>query len=164
MSESRSPTDLVLALVRVINGDLPDHAARELLDPMVQIRVDTAEYRGIGAWFRWIYLIRHCGRVSRLRITQCRAWRDARDPALVHLSARWTGTVRSGHSRVVAGSDATARYLVRDGRIAEIWTRKSNYEFIFGSWISHPVCYRLFLGWSMLRLWRLSMREAWRTG
>src|SRR4051794_16679054 len=41
MIESRSPTDLVFALVRVVNGDAPRLTAREILDPMVDIRMDS---------------------------------------------------------------------------------------------------------------------------
>jgi hypothetical protein len=35
--------------------------------------------------------------------------------------------------------DGHARYLVRDGRITAIWTRRANYEFIFGRWIVSPL-------------------------
>src|SRR6266702_2164392 len=157
--ESRSPTDLVLALVRVVNGEAPRLAAREILDPMVEIRMDSTDYCGIDAWYKWIHLIRNCGRVADLRMTQCRARCDARDPSLVHLSARWTGTIRSRRIPGMAAADGEVRYLIRDGRIKKIWTRKSNYEFIFGRWIRYSICFRLFLAWSVLYFAVLSLRK-----
>ena len=47
MIESGSPIDLVFALVRVVNGEVPRLAAREILDPRVEIRMDSADYCGI---------------------------------------------------------------------------------------------------------------------
>lgn len=159
MIESRSPTDLVFALVRVINGDAPRLAAREILDPMVKIHMDSTEYCGIDVWFKWIHLIRNYGRVSNLRITECQARCDASEPSLVHLSARWTGIIRSRHAPGISERRGEGRYLIRDGRIKEIWTHKSNYEFIFGPWIRYSICYSLFLGWAVLYLSFQSRRK-----
>jgi hypothetical protein len=158
MIEIRSPTELVFALGQVINGDTPRLAAQEILDPMVQIHMDSANYCGIDIWYKWIHLIRNCGRVSDLRMIRCEARCDAQDPYLVHLSARWTGTIRSRRMPGMAASDGEARYLVRDGRITAIWTHKSNYEFIFGRWIRYSICYRLFLAWAFLYFAILSRR------
>lgn len=154
-----SPIDLVFALVRVINGDAPRLAAQEILDPMVEIRMDSANYRGIDLWYKWIHLIRNCGRVSDLRMTGCEARCDAQEPSLVHLSARWTGTIRSRRVPVTAAGSGVARYLIQDGRIKTIWTHKSNYEFVFGRWIGDPICFRLFLAWSFLYFTILSLRR-----
>jgi hypothetical protein len=155
----RSPTDLVFALVRVVNGEAPRLSARDILDPMVEIRMDAMPYRGIDVWYKWIHLIRNCGRVSDLRMTQCRARCDADDPSLVHLSARWTGTIRSRRMPATAAHDGEVRYLIRDGRIKEIWTHKSNYEFIFGRWIRYSICYWLFSAWIFLYFAFLSLRK-----
>jgi hypothetical protein len=159
MNERVSPTDLVFALVKVINGETPSASAREILDPLVRMRMDSAEYRGIDNWYKWIHLLRNCGRVSDLRITRCQAQCDARDPSLVHFSARWTGTLRSRRVPAISPRDGEVCYVVRDGRIKEIRTRKSNYEFVLGRWINYPICYRLFLGWAMLYFALLSLRK-----
>jgi len=159
MIESSSPIDLVLALVRVVNGEAPRLAASEILDPMVEIRMDSTGYCGIDAWYKWVHLIRNCGRVADLRMTQCRARCDARDPSLVYLSARWTGTIRARRTPESATSDGEACYLIRDGRIKKIWTHKSNYEFIFGRWIRYSICYWLFLAWAVLHFALLSFRR-----
>jgi len=159
MIKGRSPTDLVLTLVQVINGDSPLVTAQESLDPTVQIHMDAVEFFGIDSWYRWIHLIHHCGRVAEPRITHCEARCDARDPNLVHLSARWTGINRSLRERTTSARNAESRYLVLDGRIKEIWTRKSNYQFIFGRWITYSICYWTFLGWAMLYFLVLSTRK-----
>jgi hypothetical protein len=159
MIESKSPIDLVVALVRVINGEAPRPAARAILDPMVEIRMDSTAYCGIDVWYKWIHLIRNCGRVANLRMTQCRVRCDARDPSLVLLSARWAGTMRSRQIPGMAAADGEVRYLVRDGRIKKIWTHKSNYEFIFGRWIRYSLFYWLFLSWTILYFALLSLRK-----
>ena len=159
MIESNSPIDLVLALVRVINGEAPRLAAGEILDPMVEIRMDSTGYCGIDVWYKWIHLIRNCGRVADLRMTRCRARCDSRDPSLVYLSARWTGTIRTRRISEIATSDGEACYLIRDGRIKKIWTHKSNYEFIFGRWISYSIFYWLFLAWAFIHFALLSFRR-----
>jgi hypothetical protein len=157
--ESRSPIDLVFALVQVVNGEAPRLAAQEILDPMVEIRMDSTNYRGIDFWYKWIHLIRNCGRIADLRMTECRARCDADDPSLVHLTARWTGTIRSQRMPGIAAADGEACYLIRDGRIRKIWTQRSNYEFIFGRWIRYSICYWLFLAWSVFYFARLSLRK-----
>ena len=155
MMDRQSPTDLVLALVRVINGNDPCIAAREILDPTVEIHMDKAVYRGIDVWYKWINLIRNHGRVSDLGVTDCKVWCDVHEPGIVHLSARWTGTVRC--NPVESVRRAEARYLVLNGRIAKIWTHRSNYEFIFGRWIKYSLCYMIFLAWAVAYLSALSL-------
>jgi hypothetical protein len=150
MIERHSSTDTVLALVGVLNGDVPCLAARDILDPMVKIHMDSAEYRGIDVWFKWIHLIRNCGRISDLRIADCQLRCDALEPSVVYLSGRWAGTIRSQRATGISASSGEARYLVRDGRITELWTHRSNYEFIFGRWIRYWICFNIFLGWSVL--------------
>jgi hypothetical protein len=157
--DSRTPIDLVFALIRVVNGEAPRLAAREILDPMVEIHMDLLEYRGIDLWYKWIHLIRNCGRLKGLRMTQCRARCDARDPSLVHLSARWTGKIRSRQTIGTAPADGEARYLIRDGRIKKIWTHKTNYEFIFGRSIRYSICFWFFLAWTVFYFRLLSFRQ-----
>jgi hypothetical protein len=149
MTENRSPQELVLALVRVISGESPRRAAEACLNPQVTIHMDSAIHRGITIWYKWIYLIRNCGRIWNLRMTPHNVRCDLHDPNLVHLSMSWSGTNRS-HRRPATAPDVGAlRYLVRDGRIVEIWTHKNNYVFIFGEWIRYSIYYRLFLCWAI---------------
>jgi hypothetical protein len=159
MTADRCPTDVVLALVRVINAELPRTTASALLDPDVEIHMDTTIHRGIETWYKWVHLIRNCGRISDLRMTEYSARTDPQEPQLVHLSARWTGILRGQNPPRTSEHSIQLRYLVRQGCIRTIWTRKSNYEFIFGSWIKYVVCYRLFLAWAILYFAAMSLRR-----
>lgn len=158
MMERRTPKEAVLALVGVINGDAPLPAAKEILDPSVRIHMDSANHRGIDIWYKWIHMIHNCGRVSNLRMTRCDPRPDTANPQIIHLSIRWTGTLRSQGIDIVAERDAQLRYLVQNDRINEIWTHKSNYEFVFGRWIRYSICYRLFLTWALLYFAMRSLR------
>src|SRR5262249_27958629 len=126
---------------------------------MVEIHMDSMDYCGIEVWYKWIHLIRNCGRVTDLRMMGCRAHCDVSNPSLIHLAARWTGTVGSRRIPGMAQTDGEVRYLIRDGHISEIWTHRSNYEFIFGGWIRYSICYRLFLAWTVLYFALLSLRK-----
>ena len=59
----------------------------------------------------------------------------------------------------IAPYNTRLSYLIGDGRIKKIWTHKSNYEFIFGRWVSNSACYRLLLGWAVLHFSALSIKE-----
>jgi hypothetical protein len=150
VTESASPQGVVVALVRVINGELPIMAAEEHLDPQVKMHMDSAQHRGITLWYKWIHLIRNCGRVSDLRMVPVKIWADPQEPGMVHLWMCWSGTDRGKHTAETALDMYHVRYLIQGGRIVEIWTHKANYVFIFGEWIRYSACYRLFLGWAML--------------
>ncbi len=158
MTENAAPQEVVFALVRVISGELPRLAAEAFLDPHVKIHVDIANHRGITLWYKWIHLIRNCGRIRDLRMTPCEVRCDPRDPGLVHLSMRWSGIDRTRRTPVTAPDLYHLRYLVRDGRIVDIWTTKINYVFVFGEWIRYSVCFRLFLGWAILYFALLQLR------
>jgi hypothetical protein len=159
MIGSRSPEEVVRVLVGVINGDLPRVAAAEILDPRVQIWMDSANHCGINNWYKWVYLIRNCGRISELRMTHCEMRPDSQQPHLIHLSTRWAGTERSQGVPRTAQRDAQLRYLVQDGVIRKIWTRKSNYDFIFGPWVRYSAGYRLLLAWAVVYFSVLSLRR-----
>jgi hypothetical protein len=134
MTEGSSPTDVVLALMRVINGDAPEQAARAIVDPQVRIHMDSTVYCGIDVWYRWIRLIHDRGRLADLRIAQCEARCSVQDPTLVQLTGRWTGTSRSQRMQVMAGPEVEASYRVLNGMVTEIWTNRSNYDFVFSRW------------------------------
>jgi stearoyl-CoA desaturase (Delta-9 desaturase) len=157
MTEHSAPEKVVLALVRVINGESPRSSAREYLDPDVKIHMDFAAYRGITIWFKWIYLIRNCGRIRNLRMTPCSVSGSPQDSSLVRLSIRWSGINRSTGVSASTPEKYDLLYKVQDGRISEIWTKKINYTFIFGSWIRHRLLYRLFFLWAVLLFARLSL-------
>jgi len=158
MPEGLSPQETVLALVRVINGEMPRLSAKNYLDPDVEIHMDSANHRGIRGWYKWIHLIRNCGRIRDLRVVPCDVRCSPREPNIVLLSSRWSGIERSGRAPSTTPDIYHCKYLVRDGRIVEIWTSKRNYVFIFGRWIRYAVLYRVFLGWAILYFAILPLR------
>ena len=124
VTESASPQGVVVALVRVINGELPIMAAEEHLDPQVKMHMDSAQHRGITLWYKWIYLIWNCGRVPDLPLVPSKIWADPEEPGMVHLWSCWRGTE---HTAETAFDTYHIRYLIQGGRIVEIWTHKANY-------------------------------------
>jgi stearoyl-CoA desaturase (delta-9 desaturase) len=158
MAENLAPSEVVLGLVRVINGESPRLSAKDYLDPSVNIHMDSARHCGIELWYKWIYLIRNCGRICNLYMTPCKLSCDRENPNIVHLSIRWSGIERSRWTPVVAPEIYHLRYLVENCRIIEVWTTKSNYIFIFGSWIRYSILYRLLFLWAIFYFAILSLR------
>jgi hypothetical protein len=155
-----TPQDVVLSLVRVISGDDPLRAATVLLDPDVVIHMDAIDYRGWDIWFKWIYLIRNCGRIANLRMTPMDIRDDGGNPELVRLAVRWSGVDRRRGQTVQARADDVGllQYRVKGGRIVEIWTRRTNYRLIFGPWIQNIACYRAFIAWAFLHFATMRLR------
>jgi hypothetical protein len=83
---------------------------------------------------------------------------DPRNPGMVFLSMRWAGVDRTSGRHVLTPEVYDLRYLVRNGRIVEIWTHKINYGAIFGSLFSWSLFYRVFLGWAVLYFASLPLR------
>jgi len=158
MAENLAPSEVVLGLVRVINGESPRLSAKDYLDPSVNIHMDSARHCGIELWYKWIYLIRNCGRLCNLYMTPCELSCDRENPNIVHLSIRWSGIERSRWTPVVAPEIYHLRYLVENCRIIEVWTTKSNYIFIFGLWIRYSILYRLLFLWAIFYFAILSLR------
>jgi hypothetical protein len=156
--EAHTPTKLVLRIVDMASGNAPRDRASEVLDPAVTIHVDSAVHRGIENWYKWMHLIRNCGRIRGLRMVPCVLAPDAQDPCSVNLILRWTG-IRKGERLPRTTSETYyLRFRVEGNRIVEIWSRKANYVFIFGRWFRSAIVYRLYLGWAVLYFAALSLR------
>jgi len=153
-----SAGDIILGVARVVSGEVPRETARDYLDPNVRLHMDSAEYHGIKTWFRWIHLIRNCGRIRGLRMTPCEVQCDPSDPMFVNLRMRWSGVDRERNASVAEERTCHVRYRIAGGRVIEIWTRRINYAFIFGPWICSPVRYRLFQTWAILHFAYLRLR------
>ena len=153
-----SAGDIIVGLARVISGEASRESARDYLDPNVRLHMDSAEYHGIKMWFRWIHLIRNCGRIRGLRMTPCELQRDPSDPALVNLQMRWSGVDRDRNAPLADGRMCHVRYRIANGKVTEIWTRRINYAFIFGPWVCSPVRYRVFHFWAIVHFACLRLR------
>ncbi len=153
-----TPECVVGDLVRVVGGALPRRQADRIIDRDVRIHMDAAEHLALAIWYKWIHLLRVCGRLSDLQMTDIQISMEAENPCIVVLSMRWTGLDRSSGLRRTSDRAPGVRYRLHQGRIVEIWTSKANYPFVFGNWITYRLGYRAFLGWAILYFWRLRRR------
>jgi hypothetical protein len=141
---------LIVQLLAVISGDAPMANAERLLAPDVISHMDRWTVRGTQVWGDWLAFLR----------------------------AKSGGNVTAGLDRMVTNGDGTitaygklrparapfasrqehhARYRFEQGRIAEVWTTRGNYEMIFGPKVHHPVRWLLVL--VEMAIWR---RLPWR--
>jgi len=75
---------------------------------------------------------------------------DAEDPDIVNLVGRWAGIGRYSGVPHQSLQPVHFRYRWDRGRMVELWTRKSNYDFVLGRWLRLYAAYRLFLFWAFL--------------
>src|SRR5437762_3607247 len=130
LNQTASPERIIRALIRVISGEAPRCSAGAFLHPDVKIHMDKAAHRGIQLWYKWIYLIRNCGKVRNLQMIPCNIQWDPQDAAIVMLTMRWSGVGRFAHAPRVTSATYHIKYRIEDSCITEIWTSKTNYTFI----------------------------------
>jgi 2-polyprenyl-6-methoxyphenol hydroxylase-like FAD-dependent oxidoreductase len=115
---------VVLRLAEVIAGRLEPGWVEHLLSEDVVSHLDGLTAKGVQVWKEWLWFLRTrpgMGDVDLVDV-QPHTLADGR----VLLTARW----RLGSS---TSTEVSATYRLQKGRIIEIWTSKTNYEFILGS-------------------------------
>lgn len=140
-------------LAEALSGrmDLADGAA--LFQPDVIVHMDRYTFRGVGAWQTWVAFIRSRPGMADLRI-DCDGL-VVQDVDTVTAFGHW----RAGSGAAAREKLATARYRFHEGRIAEVWTTRGNYEMMFGPWVRSQV--GLLLVFARLVLWmKLPRRQA----
>ena len=150
---NRSADEIIVArLLAAVGGDGPRDEAVHLLSPDVICHMDRFTARGVGAWVDWVEFIRSRGVENvKAEVERLETGADGIITAF--------GGLTAGTRSASAPSGGTARYRVIDGRIAEIWTSRWNYEAIFGPQVRHPLRWLLVL--VRMALWRrLSRRNA----
>jgi len=124
-----SPADeaVIRALVEVLSGRAPLSDGEALLAEDVLCHLDGLAFRGRGAWRTWIAFIRSRPGIADLgtRVESIGLDADGR----IVLSGRWTAD--KGGTRCVSAI-ATAAYRIENGRIAELWSTRTNYTFMLG--------------------------------
>jgi hypothetical protein len=143
---SRTADEAVVArLLAAIGGDVPLAEVVHLLAPDVICHMDRLTARGPDAWIDWVEFIRSRGAPDvRAEVERLETGADGIITAFGGLTAGPAGTLPS--------RGGTARYRVADGRIAEIWTSRWNYEIIFGPKVRHPLSWLLVL--ARMAVWR----------
>ena len=142
---------LITRLLAVISGQAPMAEAEQLLAPDVISHMDRWTVRGTGVWYDWLAFIRSktTGGVTA---------------ELDRMVTNEDGTITAYGGLRPAGAPLSSRqehhatYRVTDGRIAEVWTTRGNYEMIFGPKVRHPVRWLLVL--VEMAIWR---RLPWRS-
>ena len=136
---------LVARLLAVVGGDVPLEEVVNLLAPDVLCHMDRFTARGPDAWVDWVAFIRSRG-VENVRVVVERLETGADG-----IVTAYGGLIAGPEGRSVPHG-GNARYRVSEGRIAEIWTSRSNYEVIFGPRVHRPLSWMLVLSW--MAVWR----------
>lgn len=147
MTEIETNRATVARLMTILSGELPVHAGADIIAPDVVAHVDGWRFQGINVWANWIDYLRTRGRVAEptLVVDELAVLPDAR----VTIRGRWQGK-RDG--RVATSRQGTATYRLENGRIAEIWSTRTNYAFLCGAHVE----FHLGLAYELLRTqwWR----------
>ena len=138
-----------MQLLAVISGDAPMTDAERLLAPDVVSHMDQWTVRGITVWYDWLAFLRSkaAGNVTVELDRMVRAG----DTITAY------GVLRMANAPFATRQEHQARYRIENGRIAEVWTTRGNYEMIFGPKVRHPLRWLLVL--VEMAIWR---RLPWR--
>ena len=140
-------------LAEALSGRLDLAAGARLFRPDVTVHMDRYTFRGVGAWQTWVAFIRSRPGMADLDIV-C-------DGIAVHDVDTVTayGHWRAGQGARAREIKASATYRFEEGRIAEVWTTRGNYEIMFGPRVRSQV--GLLVVFARLLLWmKLPRREA----
>ena len=153
-SAAPSPRDadaaLITRLLAVISGQAPMAEAEQLLAPDVISHMDRWTVRGTGVWYDWLAFIRSkAGGNVTAGLDRLVSNQDGTITAY--------GNLQKAGAPLVTRQEHHARYRFENGRIAEVWTTRGNYEMIFGRKVHHPVRWLLVL--VEMAIWR---RLPWR--
>lgn len=153
-----TPSEIVSKIIEMLSGERARGEAPLYIHPLVTIHMDSATYHGIEKWQRWVFLIRNRGRYRELRFVPHELSSDVANPCVVNLLGLWAGVSRVESIPCEASSMCHFRYRFEGGRAIELWTSKSNYAFVLGSWISFSVFFKLFAVWGILYFKWLGIR------
>jgi flavin-dependent dehydrogenase len=119
----RDDEAVVLQLTEVIAGRLEPGWVEQLLAPDVVSHVDGLTAKGQPVWKEWLHFLRTRPGMRDLELVDVEPHTLA-DGRIVAVGHWKLGTRTSG--------EVSATYRVHEGRIVEVWTSKTNYEFILG--------------------------------
>jgi hypothetical protein len=142
---------LVLQLLAVISGEAPMTDAERLLAPGVISHMDRWSVRGTQVWYDWLEFIRS-KTTGGVTVELDRMVSSGNGTITAY------GWLRTPGAPLSSRQEHHATYRVENGRIAEVWTTRGNYEMIFGPKVRHPVRWLLVL--VEMAIWR---RLPWRT-
>ena len=140
----------MVRLLAVISGDAPMAEAEQLLAPDVISHMDQWTVRGITVWFDWLeFLLSKVEGSVTVELDRLVTHEDGTITAY--------GKLQTARAPLASRQEHHATYRFEQGRIAEVWTTRGNYEMIFGPKVHHPVRWLLVL--LEMAIWR---RLPWR--
>lgn len=139
---------VVERLLGIMAGELEIAEFDRILSPALLLHVEGRTFSGTESMKAFLTFMRR--RISHLTIVCDQT--VSHDDGTVSLIGRWMGERRG---RRVSSKEVSARYRIEGEEIAEVWTKRANYEFFFGRLVhSWPgfwlisawvvVCYRYF--------------------
>lgn len=139
---------VVERLLGIMSGELEIAEFDGILSPALLLHVEGRTFGGSEGMKAFLTFIRR--RISHLTIVCDQT--VSHEDGTVSLIGRWMGE-RQG--RRVWSEEVSARYRIEGGKVVEVWTKRANYEFFFGSvvrswpgfWLISAwvvVCYRHF--------------------
>lgn len=127
MTTSRKDIQVAIErLAEALSGRLDIESGADLFHPDLVVHLDGLTFRGISAWKSWVGYLRSREGMESLEIS-CDGIADI-GPGIVTAFGRWRVWDGSG----VREMNAAATYRFHEGRIAEVWTTRANYEMMFG--------------------------------
>lgn len=139
--------ELVARLLAVIGGDAPIREAERLLAPDVICHMDRYTTRGVDVWFDWLEFIR--ARCPDGLFAQVERYVTHPDGTVTAFGCLRRGNRAEARTTPCQGE---VKYRIDNGRVAEIWTTRENYEIIFGAKVRHSLSWLLVL--LELAVWR----------
>jgi hypothetical protein len=146
MSTEQAHRLVLERLAQILSGRLDLSEGESVMHSDAVLHMDRYTFHGRDAWRCWIQFIRSRPGQADLEISCDRM--DLLADGRVKAYGSWRATVRG---RAVVSPEATATYRFREGKIAEVWTTRANYQIMFGPMIrTHAGLLLVFL---QLSLW-----------
>jgi hypothetical protein len=146
MSSEQAHKLILERLVEILSGRVDVSEGEEIMHDDVILHMDRYTFHGRDAWKCWIGFIRSRRGLADLEITCDRMDVLAEDKIKAY--GRWQAVVRGQQT---VSPQASATYRFRDGKIAEVWTTRANYQIMFGPMVRSHV--GLLLVFVYLGLW-----------
>lgn len=121
-------------------GELDITEFDRILSPALILHVEGRTFSGTEGMKAFLTFMRH--RISHLTIV----WDGtvSHEDGTVSLFGRWMGERRG---RRISSDEVSARYRIEGGKVAEVWTKRANYEFFFGSLVRSWPAFWLISAW-----------------
>jgi predicted SnoaL-like aldol condensation-catalyzing enzyme len=130
-------------LLGVMSGDLEISEFDRILAKDLILHLEGRSFGGATGMKAFLTFVRR--RFPGLSIVSTRTVANGDGTITIH--GHWTAE-RDG--RRVRSDEVSARYRIERGAVVEVWTKRSNYEFFFGSLARSWVGFWLISAWTVV--------------